>query len=409
MSAIKDYILGFYDGPHATPKEAGEGPIFLGIKNVTPDGRLDFSEIRHVSDAEFPKWTKRVTPKKDDIVFTYEASLHRYAIIPAGFHGCLGRRMALMRPDTTKVFPRFLHYYCLSSAWRKEAEASVTSGATVDRIPLTKVPEFKVDFPDLPTQERIAGILSAYDDLIENNRRRIALLEQAARLLYREWFVHFRFPSHETAKFVDGLPDGWKEVSISELADIFRGKSYRSTELGDGTGKPFINLKCFERGGGFRVSGLKWFTGEHKEQHIANTGDIVIAVTDLTRDAAVVAQAARVPRTVGVNAVYSMDLVKAVPKPDTNPVWFYGLLRFSRFSTEVKEGASGATVLHLKPKHIENWKLPMPPQDICELFAQKFEPILQQVDGLELQNGELTKARDLLLPRLMDGRIPVKV
>lgn len=261
--------------------------------------------------------------------------------------------------------------------------------------------------PDLPTQQRIAGILSAYDDLIENNRRRIGLLEQAARLLYREWFVHFRFPGHETAKFVDGLPEGWREVTISDLADVFRGKSYKSSELGDEVGKPFINLKCFERGGGFRVSGLKWFTGEHKEQHIAKIGDIVIAVTDLTRDAAVVAQAARVPRTVGANAVYSMDLVKAVPKPATNPIWFYGLLRFSRFSAEVKEEASGATVLHLKPKHIEKWKLPKPPQEICDLFAQQFGPILQQVDSLESQNDALTRARDLLLPRLMDGRITV--
>lgn len=309
--------------------------------------------------------------------------------------------------DTEKANTKFIKYQfdaLLSGQMR-----TISQGAAQDNLSQAKLLSFEFNAPDLPTQERIAAILSAYDDLIENNRRRIALLEQAARLLYREWFVHFRFPGHETAKFVDGLPKGWNGVSISELADIFRGKSYRSTELGNGVGKPFINLKCFERGGGFRVSGLKWFTGEHKEQHIANTGDIVIAVTDLTRDAAVVAQAARVPRAVGVNAVYSMDLVKAVPKSDINPVWFYGLLRFSRFSTEVKEEASGATVLHLKPKHIENWKLPMPPQEICELFAQKFGPILQHVDGLELQNGKLTKARDLLLPRLMDGRIPVEV
>ncbi len=131
---IKDYVEDFYDGPHATPKESDHGPIFLGIKNVTPDGRLDFSQIRHVSPEEYPRWTKRVVPQKDDIVFSYEATLHRYALIPEGFIGCLGRRMALIRPDKSKVNPRFLHYYMLSSLWRKEAEASVISGATVDRI-----------------------------------------------------------------------------------------------------------------------------------------------------------------------------------------------------------------------------------------------------------------------------------
>ena len=100
---IKEYSIGIYDGPHATPAEADEGPIFLGIKNITEDGRLDFSEIRHVSEQEYPRWTKRVIPKAGDLVFTYEATLHRYALIPDGFRGCLGRRVALVRPNPELV------------------------------------------------------------------------------------------------------------------------------------------------------------------------------------------------------------------------------------------------------------------------------------------------------------------
>lgn len=384
-------------------------PLIKG-ENIA-QGYIAWEKSRYWPRTELPEYEKyRLEP--GDIVLAMDRPW-----IPAGLKWAeiqshdpvclLVQRVARLRTNDT-LHQRFLKYLIASKGFSDYIQ-NIMYGVNVPHISGKQIKAFAFLLPDIHTQERIASILSAYDDLIENNRRRIVLLERAARLLYREWFVHFRFPGHETAKSVDGLPEGWKEVLISELADIFRGKSYRSTELGDGVGKPFINLKCFERGGGFRVSGLKRFTGEHKEQHIANTGDIVIAVTDLTRDAAVVAQAARVPRTVGANAVYSMDLVKAVPKPDTDPVWFYGLLRFSRFSTEVKEGASGATVLHLKPKHIENWKLPLPQKEICELFAQKFEPILQQVDGLELQNGELTKARDLLLRRLMDGRIPVKV
>ena len=96
---IKDYCLGIYDGPHATPKEADDGPIFLGIKNFTDDGALNLAEIRHVSEEEYPRWTRRVVPQMGDVVFTYEATLHRYAIIPEGFHGCLGRRVALVRPN----------------------------------------------------------------------------------------------------------------------------------------------------------------------------------------------------------------------------------------------------------------------------------------------------------------------
>ncbi|MDF1529096.1 MAG: restriction endonuclease subunit S, partial [Sedimenticola sp.] len=187
---MKDFVLGIFDGPHATPPDSEEGPIFLGIKNVTSGGRLDLSDTRRLSEEDYLKWIKRVEPQEDDIVFSYEATLHRYALIPPGFRGCLGRRMALVRPDRTKVVPRYLHYYFLSHQWRATVEANIVSGATVDRIPIIGFPDFEIEIPAIQEQRRIASILSAYDDLIENNRRRIQLLEEAARLLYREWFVY---------------------------------------------------------------------------------------------------------------------------------------------------------------------------------------------------------------------------
>ena len=284
---------------------------------------------------------------------------------------------------------------------------SFTQGAAQDNLSQAKLLSIKFPVPELVVQTEIADILSAYDDLIENNRRRIALLEEEARLLYREWFVHFRFTGHEHVGIVDGIPEGWERHPVSDLADVFRGKSYRSSELVDSDGQPFINLKCVDRFGGFRISGLKRFHGEHMEHHLVAPGDVVIAVTDMTRDAMIVAQAARVPRTVGDNAIYSMDLVKAVPRSDVEPEWFYGMLRFSRFSRAVREEATGATVLHLKPKHIENWEVVVPPAVLRGLFSEQFSAILQQVDNLELQNANCAKARDLLLPRLMNGEIAV--
>jgi type I restriction enzyme R subunit len=163
---IKSFCVGIYDGPHATPKEAADGPIFLGIKNITENGRLDYSEIRHVSEEEFPTWTRRVTPQPGDVVFTYEATLHRYAVIPDGFRGCLGRRVALVRPDPRKADSRFLLYYFLSHAWRSVIESSIITGATVDRIPLETFPDFPARLPSLDVQRKVSGILSAYDRLI---------------------------------------------------------------------------------------------------------------------------------------------------------------------------------------------------------------------------------------------------
>jgi type I restriction enzyme S subunit len=399
MSAIKDYILGFYDGPHATPKEAGEGPIFLGIKNVTPDGRLDFSEIRHVSDAEFPKWTKRVTPKKDDIVFTYEASLHRYAIIPAGFHGCLGRRMALMRPDTTKVFPRFLHYYCLSSAWRKEAEASVISGATVDRIPLTKVPDFKVDIPDLPTQERIAGILSAYDDLIENNRRRIALLEQAARLLYREWFVHFRFPGHETAKFVDGLPEGWERKALGDVCATNKS-SYKKGNLPNHLS--YIDIGSVSTG---QIDGKTEFAAEDAPGRARR---IVEPMDTIWSNVRPNLKAYALVMSPEENDVFSTGFT-VIHAEDVSPFFVYFTVTTEDFVKHLNNHATGVSYPAVRSDDFERAKITVPPEDLMAEFHTFCEPLFMQRQKLAEENMKLTKARDLLLPRLMDGRIPVKV
>ena len=155
------------------------------------------------------------------------------------------------------------------------------------------------------------------------------------------------------------------------------------------------------------MSGLKGFRGEHKDHHLVAPGDIIIAVTDMTREAMIVAQAARIPRTVGEDAIYSMDIVKAVPKEGVDLNWLYGLLRFSRFSAEVREEATGATVLHLKPKHIEAWTAIVPSALLRGLFAEQFGTILNQIDNLELQGERLAQARDLLLPRLMNGEIAV--
>ncbi len=120
---MRDLMVEFHDGPHATPAPAAAGPVYLGIKNITDAGLLDLSDTRHIAEEDFARWTRRVTPRPGDIVFTYEATLHRYALIPDGFRGCLGRRLALIRPDHALVIPRFLHFLMLGPAWRETVRA----------------------------------------------------------------------------------------------------------------------------------------------------------------------------------------------------------------------------------------------------------------------------------------------
>ncbi len=387
---IKDIALGIYDGPHATPKEADEGPIFLGIKNVTPRGTLDFSEIRHVSEEDYPKWTKRVIPWRNDIVFSYEATLHRYALIPDGFRGCLGRRMALIRPDRTKVNPRFLHYYFLTPAWRAVVESNIISGATVDRIPLTRFPDFELHLPGLAIQQRIASILSAYDDLIENNRRRIQVLEQAARLLYKEWFVHLRFPGHEHVKIKDGVPQGWERKKLVEIADITMGQSPRSTFYNEeGNGIPFHQ--------GVTNFGVR-FPSHHTyctvRNRIAQSGDILFSVRapvgkiNITLDKIVIGR--------GIAAIRS--------NRNQQNFLFYDLK--NHFFKEDMIGG-GTIFAAVTKKDLHDVELIQPADRIGKSFMKHVRPIDLQVERLHRAIKQLSQARDLLLPRLMNGAVVV--
>jgi type I restriction enzyme S subunit len=373
VGPIKDIVLGIYDGPHATPPEADCGAVFLGIKNVTPEGRLDLSDTRYISEQHFPKWTRRVTPQPNDIVFSYEATLHRYVLIPEGFHGCLGRRMALVRPDPTKVVPRFLHYYFLSSQWRSVVEGNVISGATVDRIPLTRFPDFQVQIPDVQAQHIIANFLSTYDDLIENNRRRIQLLEQSAQLLYKEWFVHLRFPGHEHVKIEDGVPEGWEKKPLVEVAPLKYGKALKQDDRISGP---------------FPVYGSSGVIGFHNKALVQGPGIIV-------------GRKGNVGSVYwSVSDFYPIDTVYFVEAENSNLYLYNALLNTAFISTDVAVPGLNRDFAHSRP-------ILIPGPTIHQAFEELASKIHKQISNLQVYNSQLEKARDLLLPRLMNGEVAV--
>jgi len=263
----------------------------------------------------------------------------------------------------------------------------------------------------LQNQKKAVAILSAFDDLIENNRRRIQILEELARTIFAEWFVKFRFPGWGDAELVASpvgkIPKGWHAAPFSEMADVLRGRSYRSDDLAGSDGLPFINLKCIERDGGFRLDGLKTYSGDYKATQVAVPGDVVVAVTDLTQQRRIVAHAARVPDFGAERAVFSMDLVKVAPKSGTASSFVYGALRYTDFPERVKQYANGANVLHLNPVHIGNYVLAIPPEDLQQLYEQVATNIFEQCDLLSRQRATLVETRDLLLSRLISGELDV--
>src|ERR1035441_448878 len=368
---IREYALGIYDGPHATPEESAEGAVFLGINNISDDGRLDFTEIRHVSEAELPRWTRRVTPGPGDVVFTYEATLHRYAIIPEGFRGCLGRRVALIRPDPDKANSQFLLYYFLSHKWRSVVEGNVISGATVDRIPLERFPDFPVVLPRLTIQSRIADPLSAYDDLIENNRRRMALLEKTARLLYEEWFVRLRFPGHDRGQMISGVPAGFERKHLGDLLTLKRGYDLPGNDRVDGE---------------FPIVSSSGITGFHREKKATAPG--VVTGRYGTLGEVYFIQQDYWPLN---TSLYVSDF------KGNRPSFAAHLLK--NVLAGVQSDKAAVPGLNRNVAH----QLPVlyPSKTPRDQFADFADLSYRQQRLLETSNQKLKAARDLLLPRLM--------
>jgi type I restriction enzyme S subunit len=382
---IKNIYKGLYDGPHATPRPAVKGPIFLGIKNVTEDGQLDLVNVRHIAEDDFADWTRRVQPQENDLVFTYEATLNRYALIPDGFRGCLGRRMALIRPNLEVVDVKYLFYYFFTDEWRSVIRNNMLSGSTVDRIPLTGFPDFPVRIPPLPIQRRIAGILSAYDDLIENSQRRIKTLEDMARRLYREWFVYFRFPGHEDCRLVESplgeIPEGWEVKLVEEIVKrIPVGKKYDQKTVASNGAVP-----VFDQG----KTGIIGFHDDEPGVIASETAPVIVFANHTCYQ-----------RLIHIPFSAIQNVLPFVPSPvlSRNIYWLHwatnGLVVFNDYKGHWPEFAAKDLIV--------------PPAAFCQRFGEFAAPLSQQILKLERQIHNLRRTRDLLLPRLLSGQIDVE-
>ena len=301
--------------------------------------------------------------------------------------------------------PKYVYYYL------KEMHLeNFNAGAGVPTLNQNHLQKLKIKIPQLYIQKKVAAILSAYDDLIENNKKRIQILENMAGELYKEWFVRFRFPNYENTEFEKGIPKDWNTINSSEFIDVVKGKSYKSPEIHDefvDESLPFINLKNFNRGGGYRRNGLKFYTGKYANNQKTYQDDIVMAVTDMTQDRAVVGRVARVPKLNFEFAIISLDCVKLVPKIYSS-TFTYCYFKYSGFSEYIKEFANGANVLHLSPNQIDKQKILIPPEQLVDSFEAKVVPIYSELNILEESNEKLEIMRNNLLPRLISGKLSVE-
>jgi type I restriction enzyme S subunit len=428
---IGEVCEGIYDGPHATPPKTDSGPVFLGIWNLV-NGQVDLSETEHVSDEFFKKWTRRVTPRAGDIVFSYETRLGDAAMIPEGLICCLGRRMALARPDQDKIDPRFLLYSFLAPEFQETIRKHTVHGSTVDRIPLLEFPNFPIRLPPRSEQEAIAAVLGALDDKIEQNRRTGRALEGLARATFKAWFVDFEpvkakaagqtsFPGLPPAAFaalpdrltdsaLGPVPEGWDEpMSVSELERkglLLIGDGYRAkrTELA-GVGVPFIragnvNGTIQTRGAELLGSTAVAKAGVKRSQ----TWDTVFT------SKGTVGRIGLVTPTVG-EVVYAPQVCfwRSANADSLSPFVLHLWMKSDRFTNQwmsVKGQTDMADFVSLSDQRAMT--MLVPPREMQRAFDTVARPLIELQATLEAESSKLAALRDYLLPRLLSGRVRVR-
>jgi type I restriction enzyme S subunit len=356
---------------------------------------------------------QRSAARRGDLVFTCWGTVGQVGLVDErskfGEYIVSNKQMKLT-PDPTKVDSHFL-YYLLSSPEMIQAVQGQAIGAAVPGFNLGQLRELRVTIPPIELQRAIVGVLCALDNLIENNRRRVEVLEEMARAIYREWFVHLRYPDHEDVPLVDSplgpIPQAWVVRAIGELAHIDKGLSYKGAHLVD-TGTPMANLKCLLPGGGFRRDGAKPYDGPFKPKHQVSAGDLVMANTDLTQAGSVIGSPAFIPRSgFEEGGIASHHLFIVRPTDGGGRRWLYGTFRDDRFRSYARGVASGTTVLGFRPADLAAYQVVVPPPDLMARFEETAGAIADLQENLAELMEVLVAKRDLLLPKLVTGQIDV--
>lgn len=310
--------------------------------------------------------------------------------------------------DTT-----FLYY------WLKGNEHQILgivdeAGHGTKRIQTDRLMNLNVTVPELPTQRRIASILSAYDDLIENNNKRIKILEEMARMLYREWFVHFRFPGHEKVKMVDSalgkIPEGWRAGTLFDLPISFidgdRGKNYpKKADFLERGFCLFLNTGNIKQDR-FDFSTTAFITEER--DNLLRKGKLSSGDTILTTRGTVgsVAYYSDIPAYKYVRINSGMLIVRTDDHLNA-PLFFYHLFKSQEMKENYTQFATGSAQPQLPIKTLEKIPIIIPAEHLMTLFNEQIYPTNRMIELLQLKNMNLQESRDLLLPKLISGELDV--
>lgn len=392
MMRLEDACELIVDCPHSTARDEGKGFPLIRTPNIGR-GRFLLENVHRVSESVYNKRNARAVPKDDDIILAREAPAGNVAIIKNGVKMCLGQRTVLLRPNKEVVNPDFLTYFLLAPE-QQYGLLGTANGATVAHVNIPTIRNLKIKLPPLKTQERIGKILSAYDDLIENNQRQIKLLEEAAQRLYKEWFVDLRFPGHENTKITDGIPEGWHKTTLAEIAVIIkRGISPKYAADGKYT---VINQKCI-RGSIMDITESRKQEKQYEPILNIQDCDTVICSTGT-------GTLGRVGQIYGDYPNTTFDSHVTLVRAKENPNFMYQAIKNQqRFLMGMGHGSTNQQELYRNV--IENVEVLLPDGSFLLQTEKLLSTFHDKIKTVYLQTSILTETRDRLLPKLMSGEI----
>ncbi len=373
-------------GSGSTPTGGNEAYKAFGTSLIRSMNVYDFTfkydGLAFIDEKQANK-LKNVSVEENDILLNITgASVARCCMVPSEILPArVNQHVSIIRVDETKANPKYVLFYINSPSYKSYILGLSASGATREALTKEVIENLTIPLPPLPIQQKIASILSSYDELIENNKQRIRLLEEMAEEIYKEWFVRMRFPGYETAKIVDGLPEGWKNGTIGDLVEFKKGKNITLDTVTDGD-VPVV-------AGGLTPAYY---------HNVANTISPTITISASGANAGF------------VNIYYENIWVSDCSYLDTRStktLFFYYLILKTR-QNEVFFLQKGSAQPHVYPKDIMTLKMKKPSSDLIEKFETLINPFFEEIKILSQKNQLLQETRDLLLPRLISGKLSVE-
>lgn len=390
---LDDLCRKVTDGTHDSPKLLPDGVPFVKGKHIS-GGVLDLENCDRISYEDHLKVISRSKPENGDTLFSNIGSVGDSVFVNTDTEFSI-KNVALFKPDPYKVMPKYL-FYLLRSPKVLEGLLSQRSGSAQPFIGLSTLRQYKVEYHnDLTTQSQVVSILSAYDDLIENNTRRIEILEEMARRLYEEWVVHFCFPGHEEVNFKESelgrIPEGWEVKGLYDIAEVTYGHPFKAKQFNDqGEGLGAVRIRDI-RGGEIKT----YTTEEGKSKHIIENGDILVGMDGQFH----------MGKWAGGQAWLVQRVVRFRPTLSLSRYMLF--LTIERPIKHLEETIVGTTVAHLSAKDLKAMKIIVPDEARLKMMADTLEPMYELEMKLKRQNVNLRAQRDLLLPKLVSGEIDV--